>query len=320
MGNMWHVKNWFRVGKNISWKLNFHTLFGFLYLSKPSEFFYREAERKHKFVLEYLKKELGYVIEEYKSIPEINPNIAENSEHIIWTIWWQGEENAPPLVKACINSIRRNANGAKFIVISKDNYENYISIPDYIWEKHKKGYICSAVLSDIARFLLLEKYGGLWLDATIFVSSPIPQDYFNYTFFSQHTRPRERTCWVQNNAYHIFVIGSKAKAKLISFTKTMFLEYWKHHDTAVDYLCTDYFFFIAMQEYQEIKNEIASLPFSSERLYDLVKMLDEPYEEKYFNELKNECIFSKLDWHKKYKPKRKGEPTFYKIITKDFLA
>lgn len=314
MSNMWHVKNWFRVGKNISWKLNFHTLFGFLFLTKPTKFFYKQAEKKHEFVLSYLRRELKDVIDEYKDYREVEPaeNIADN--RIIWTLWWQGEENAPPLVKACINSMKRNANGANVIVITKDNYENYVTIPSYIFDKHEKGYICNAVLSDIIRFHLLEKYGGLWLDATIFVSSPIPREYYGFIFYSQHTKPQEMTCWVQNNAYHIFVIGSQPHAKLVSFTKDMFLEYWKTHNTAVDYLCTDYFFYLAMQEFPEIKAEIDSLPYSSERLYDLVKVLNKPYDESYFLKLKEDCIFSKLDWHKKYKTIIKGKETFYKVL------
>lgn len=311
---MWHVKNWFRVGKNISWKLNFHTLFGFLFLTKPTKFFYKQAEKKHEFVLSYLRRELKDVIDEYKDYREVEPaeNIADN--RIIWTLWWQGEKNAPPLVKACINSMKKNANGANVIVITKDNYENYVTIPSYIFDKHEKGYICNAVLSDIIRFHLLEKYGGLWLDATIFVSSPIPREYYDFIFYSQHTKPQEMTCWVQNNAYHIFVIGSQPHAKLVSFTKDMFLEYWETHNTAVDYLCTDYFFYLAMQEFPEIKAEIDSLPYSSERLYDLVKVLNKPYDESYFLKLKEDCIFSKLDWHKKYKTIIKGKETFYKVL------
>lgn len=314
MSNMWHVKNWFRVGKNISWKLNFHTLFGFLFLTKPTKFFYKQAEKKHEFVLSYLRRELKDVIDEYKDYREVEPaeNIADN--RIIWTLWWQGEKNAPPLVKACINSMKKNANGANVIVITKDNYENYVTIPSYIFDKHEKGYICNAVLSDIIRFHLLEKYGGLWLDATIFVSSPIPREYYGFIFYSQHTKPQEMTCWVQNNAYHIFVIGSQPHAKLVSFTKDMFLEYWETHNTAVDYLCTDYFFYLAMQEFPEIKAEIDSLPYSSERLYDLVKVLNKPYDESYFLKLKEDCIFSKLDWHKKYKTIIKGKETFYKVL------
>lgn len=319
MSNIWHVKNWFRVGKNISWKLNFYTLFAYLYLLKPTKFRYRQALKKHDFVLSYLRREMKNVIRQYKSYPEITPAKDMPPKRIIWTVWWQGEENAPLLVKVCLNSIRKNANGAELIVITKSNYKQYIEIPDYILEKNKKGYICNAVLSDIARFLLLEKYGGLWLDATIYVASPIPPKYFEYIFFSQHTKPQKETCWVQNNAYHIFVIGSQAKAKLVSFTKTMFLEYWKTHDTAVDYLSTDYFFFLAMQEYPEIKNEINNLPYSSERLYDLESKLNAPYDEIYFDQLKKDCIFSKLDWHKQYREKQDTKKTFFSVISNNYI-
>lgn len=314
MGNLWHVKNWFRVGKNISWKLNFHTLFGFLYLSKPTEFFYREAERKHKFVLEYLKKELGYVIDEFKDYPEVKPCQNTSNTHNIWTLWWQGEEDAPPLVKACIKSIHDNANGAKVTVINEHNYKDYVDIPDYIMEKRKKGWISFAQLSDILRFLLLERHGGLWLDSTIYVSSPIPSSYFDYPFFSQHTH-WQKTCFVQHNLYHGFSIASMAQAKLASFAKTMFLEYWKTHDTLIDYLMIDYILMLAYDSFPDTRQEIDSLPYSSERLYDLVNMLDKPYDEQYFNELKNECIFSKLNWHKKYKENCKGQETFYTAIT-----
>ena len=118
MGNFWHVKNWFRVGHNISWKLNFYTLGGFLFLSKPSRFFYKLALKKHDFVLSYLEKDLHSVIEDYKKRPEISSSVPE--PHIIWTLWWQGEEKAPTLVKACIESMRRNSNGAKLIGANSD--------------------------------------------------------------------------------------------------------------------------------------------------------------------------------------------------------
>lgn len=317
MGNMWHVKNWFRVGHRISWKLNFHTLCAFLCLYRPSRFLYKESLKKHEFVLSYLRKDLCDVINRYKSIDELTLPVSTSRRNTIWTIWWQGEGNAPSLVKACIKSMRDNANGAEVIVVDKDNCSSYVDIPGYIFEKQEKGEICMAVLSDIIRFHLLERYGGLWLDSTIYVARPIPSEYFALPFFSQHTKPQPMTCWVQNNAYHIFVVGSREHGKLVSFTKDMFLEYWKNHDIAVDYLCTDYFFMLAYQEFADVKAEIDGLPWSSERLYDLVRMLDKPFEENEFDRLKSECIFSKLDWHRKYRTTKKGRKTYYGTIVED---
>ena len=307
MGNLWHVKNWFRVGKNISWKLNFDTFEAFLYLKWPRKRFLEAADRKHAFVLSYLKKELAPVIEKYRNIEESG---AKADEKIIWTLWWQGIGSAPPLIRKCIETIERNAGKASVRVITKDNWKDYIDIPDYIREKREKGYISFAQLSDIIRFLLLEKYGGMWLDSTIFVSHEIPERYFERPFFSQHTKYAE-TCFVQHNMWHGFSIGASPHGKLVSFCREMFLEYWKTHDTLVDYLMIDYVIMTAYNEFEDVKEEIDSLEYTSERLYDLVGMLDQPYDRKWLEELEKDCLFSKLDWHRKYRTTRNGEPTFY---------
>lgn len=111
-------------------------------------------------------------------------------------------DNAPPLIQACINSTRKNAGNAEVIVITKDNISDYVDVPAYIMEKKRKDWISFAQLSDIIRFLLLEKYGGLWLDATVFTAKEIPENYFDYDFFSQHTK-WQKTCFVQ----HIYIMA-----------------------------------------------------------------------------------------------------------------
>ena len=44
----------------------------------------------------------------------------------IWTCWWQGENNAPVLVKKCINSMRNYAGENKVVVIDEHNMKEYI--------------------------------------------------------------------------------------------------------------------------------------------------------------------------------------------------
>ena len=186
------------------------------------------------------------VIEKYRHIEELPEDTEIPEKRYIWLLWWQGEETAPPLVRSCISSTRENANGAEVVIITKDNCSSYIDIPSYILEKKEKGYISFAQLSDIIRYMLLSRYGGLWLDATVYTAAPVPSEYFAYNFFSQHTKPAKHTCWVQNNAYHGFIVASRKGAKLASFMNEVFLEYWKRHDTLVDYLMIDYMITLAM--------------------------------------------------------------------------
>lgn len=47
----------------------------------------------------------------------------------IFTMWFQGESEAPILVKECIKNIKKFSNGHNVIVIDKNNYKKYVKIP-----------------------------------------------------------------------------------------------------------------------------------------------------------------------------------------------
>lgn len=87
---------------------------------------------------------------------------------IIWRYWSQGWENAPYMIHECTKSIEYYAHDWKIVNLDAKNIHNYIEIPDQFvtipdfpiqW------------ISDAIRLLLLEKYGGVWLDATIFLNT-----------------------------------------------------------------------------------------------------------------------------------------------------
>ena len=68
MNTRWLIKNWFRVGHKISWKLNFETLISLLYFIPvfQNEFIYRIVQKKHRFVLDYLAENYSELIGKYK--------------------------------------------------------------------------------------------------------------------------------------------------------------------------------------------------------------------------------------------------------------
>lgn len=43
--------------------------------------------------------------------------------------WWQGLDNAPEIVKACVDSVRRNAGNREVIIITDKNVREYVSFP-----------------------------------------------------------------------------------------------------------------------------------------------------------------------------------------------
>ena len=142
-------------------------------------------------IVKFIEKEFKEIIAKYKkntcspAVAEIK-EIAEKSKTNIWVFWWQGYENAPALVKKCIDSVRKNAGTHPIILLTKDNWQSYADIPDYIIKKVSAGNISLTHFSDILRMVLLAEHGGLWLDATIFVSQSIPDYCFTLPYFSIH--------------------------------------------------------------------------------------------------------------------------------------
>lgn len=102
----------------------------------------------------------------------------------IWVFWWQGLESAPARVKACVDSIKRNAASRDVIVITKDNVREYTDLPDYAFRKLAEGKITLTHFSDILRFNLLKLHGGLWMDATLYAVRPLDSSRYSGPFFT----------------------------------------------------------------------------------------------------------------------------------------
>ena len=139
----------------------------------------RRTDLTAKVVTKYFQRYLKAA----ENIPETVP-IKDDKNDKIWTLWLQGEDKAPALVKACYRSVRKHCK-QKLIVLDADTVFDYISLPKEIVEKYKAGKIGHAHFADICRVELLYRHGGYWLDSTGFVTAPIPdwieeQDFFVY--------------------------------------------------------------------------------------------------------------------------------------------
>ena len=114
-----------------------------------------------------IKKDFKILVHKYDYLNKKEKNIPEDSP--IWVMWYQGIDNAPPIVKSCIQSIIENRAEHTVHIISKYNLNKYIKLPSYLKQKFNKRKFGITHFSDIIRFALLSKYGGYWLDSTYFI-------------------------------------------------------------------------------------------------------------------------------------------------------
>jgi hypothetical protein len=138
----------------------------------------------------------------------------------------------------------------------------YINIPHYIREKYEKGVIGAAHYADYIRVALLAKYGGIWLDASIWVARPISETYFTYPLWSIKFISQNRKG--QNWKWHCAALGNSAEESVFfNFLKESFEYYWLKYNKDINYTFFDHLIQIAIDEFKIVKEEFEMLPYNN---------------------------------------------------------
>lgn len=215
-----------------------------------------------------------------------------------FTIWFQGEENAPGLVKACFRSMRRHLS-QEVVVLDEHTLFDWITLPDYIVKRWKKGEIPHTQFSDICRAALLYEHGGLWFDATDFVTRPVPQHIMDEDFFIYMAGERIR--WSYSFIQSCFIRGRKGNPLLGIWLEADYI-YWKEERSKIDYFVHHLLFRLACEVNPTARFLIERMPHEDQ---DATHALwgdhcTDTYTEASFERLTRDAFFQKTN----YKDKR----------------
>lgn len=216
------------------------------------------------------------------------------SSNIVWVCWFQGIENAPPLVKLCYASICKHLSDKQIILITEQNYKEYTNFPSYILEKYEAGIITKTHFSDLLRIELLATHGGTWIDATVFCSEPCVQHGFmlnSELFFFQILKPG-----LDGNplAVSSWFLSAKSANPIILLTRDLLFSYWKTYNRLLDYFLLHMFFQMALEKYPEIHANV--VPVDSSLPHILLLRMYEPFNQNIWEATKNSTPFHKLSY------------------------
>ena len=253
----------------------------------------RLTRQKHYIIMKdtYFKKYIPF-IESLRAEDSVDPNLDPATEKI-FTLWFQGLENAPKVVKACIKSIREMY-GDRLVILDEKSMPDYISLPSYIMDKWHNKKIIPANFSDIVRIELLYKYGGFWFDATDFLLSPIPEVVENADFFMYVVSPTLYT--------HMFVQTCFMRAKkgdpLLKMWRSLVFEYWNRENRAADYFLVHMLFKALVTYNPEAKRLYEEMPkLYQDNLHKLwYEYGHEPYDPTLVEKLKEISFFQKCSY------------------------
>lgn len=265
------------------------------------------------------------MLEKYfaQDIPEfkLEPKKQFKNQKIIWQ-FWDGKA-APEVVQICFNSVEKYKEDYEIIRLNDKNISEYLDLPDFIFEKRKNSEFKYAFFTDLLRLALLDVYGGIWIDATILLTAPIPgllkqQDFF---MFQRDKHSPYKNKWSKYNGYfnwnsqqrinHLnsFIIAKKEN-EIIHICLNMLLHFWQTQNSIPHY----FFFQIMLDSLQRYHDYPSSLIYDDTVPHLLHKVI-----KKKFNLEEYEGILKKTNIHKLTYTKKYRHNSYFAYLKTQFL-
>lgn len=280
-------------------------------------------KNKTKWLDNYFEKKYAGIINKYKNVClDQSPN---NNTPVIWIFWGQGEKEMPSLVKACYRQLTYYNSNVH--LISDENIDQFISIDPIIIGKVKKRKIGYANFSDIVRNTVLARYGGLWLDSTVWVSGVIPFQKLNtlpiftanneevidrksIKFWSSYEWNWSSWClWSRNTGHPFFC-----------FVSDMLTAIALREDVWPDYVIQDYLFYYACRNIPGIKEQMDMINLHNPNKDQLAFLMPKEFDSEQYKKLTEKECFFKLRYRTPWPMYTKGgKETFYGRILRNII-
>lgn len=251
--------------------------------------------------------------------------ISDNDKfnEVIWTMWYQGYENAPQIVKEAIDSKINNSGNHRVILIDKNNLEDFVEVPEWMRAKVDAGIISLAHLSDYARSALLCKYGGIWIDSTIFLVDRIPDDVFHKEFWSIHwDKNRE---WIASyDKWSVGVLASVPHSTIMEYCYRAELNYWRKYDYPITYLLLDMFIADFYEKNMTFRKLIDGSETNNTHIFDFVEegapKGNRACDEFEYSRIRKDTWMFQLTYKENYIRELDGKTTYFGRIREDGLT
>ncbi|MBZ5986781.1 capsular polysaccharide synthesis protein [Leuconostoc gelidum] len=214
--------------------------------------FFFKGETNHRILqlkLELsLKKKIKKIIKSSSDITfstEVNKKIQNFDESSIWFMWLQGVDTAPELVKNNFFYLKK-CFGNRVKLVTEENINTYLNIPDVIYKKWKQHVISNTHFSDIVRVQLLVTYGGLWIDSTVLVQESFITSIDSKSFVIPRTFPPGSNGKVISVSS--WLIKSEKNNKFLREVQNKLIYYWTRENYLINYFLLHYILIITSEQ------------------------------------------------------------------------
>jgi hypothetical protein len=168
---------------------------------------------------------------------------------------------------------------------------------------------------------LLYQKGGIWIDATVYCSKKISEDYFNYPIFT--CRNTKEISYDYNRfSWTPFILGTPKDSRISKLILDCLLAYWKDQEKAIDYLFLDVMLELIYENVSSVKKQMDNLSCNNENVMSLFKEMKSNVrfsKNRLIKLLDSDTVFYKLTWKSKFKElTNDGQITYYNYFLHNF--
>lgn len=251
-----------------------------------------KCELEYRRTYNYLNK---YSLDRKENDCYVNKDVRKNKT--IWVCWLQGEKNAPDLVKICMDSVKKNKpEDFEFVLLTQDNLSKYIKLPHFILDKLMRGIITKTHFSDIIRAVILDIYGGCWIDATVYCSGKIPICMVSgELFLFQWSRMDQSVLTISS-----WWIYAKNSNGLFADLRNLLYNYWEKEQKLRNYYLFHIMFAKVVNSNSFYRSIFFSMPyFNNSTPHTLAAKMQLPFNQQEWNIMKSQSDVHKLTYKNK---------------------
>ena len=267
--------------------------------------------QKYSHLIALLERKYGHIVEKYAHYtPEEWNGENVGADAPIWVYWQQGFEHAPEVVQDCFRSIKQHAGEHPVIALTGNNLKDYVDLPDYVWEKHRKGIFTHSFFSDILRFALFAKYGGFWVDACdFFLNDGFFKEALRYPFYS--VRGFDNDLKITRQLWSDGIMACGKGNKYPQLMQELLVAYCKQENYLIDYFVSSCFQNVAYIRLMSLRRMFDAYPFNNTEFFTIRWNFAKAYDEATFQAILKENSVINLTW--RVDSKGEGE-TYYKHL------
>jgi len=210
-----------------------------------------------KLLPNYFERKYLFLVKDMAQKP-----ITVESPETIWQFWDNPVgRTTPEIVKASFRTVEKFKGSFEHKILDNSTVGDYSDLPGYVFDRLKSGHMRYAHFSDLLRLNLLKNHGGVWMDATVYMTGLIPERITNQDFFVFLTG--ELTSFPYSFVQNCF-IRAKIGAFLCEAWYRMCVEYWKDEARRVTYFQHQLIFKTLVFKNPTARDLFAKMPHLSE--------------------------------------------------------